>query len=150
MKRFMKVFPSFEKGIRELADLSYSACQALEWETGKLPLTEKDAAKSLMMNVLNDRPTGNGYGWGECAIEISAYGVSYWTRSGLNFGWETVLGASQSDCFEGEYVFFIAHPDADESSAAPEDSTLREACEEFGWQEKDELTFHLAGAMKFL
>ena len=40
-KRFMKVFPSFEEGIRELADLSYSACQALEWETGKLPLTEK-------------------------------------------------------------------------------------------------------------
>lgn len=140
---FTKDFNSFTDGIQELAEVSFSAKQALEWQTGFLPETEREAVSSLALNAAFDRPTGNGVGWGEVAIEISAFGVEYRTRSGLRFGWKTLLGASDFDSFEGEYTFYIAHPDATEESAAPLGSTLRQSAEKHGWREKSEFMLEL-------
>lgn len=150
MMVFMKEFNSFKDGVTELSKLSFSADQSLKWQTGKIPVTEEDAVKSLALNVAFDRPTGNGVDWSQCEIDITAYGVRYSTCSGLKFGWETVLGANAFDTFDGEFVFFIAHPEANEEQAAPKESTLKKSAESFGWEEKNEDIFHLAGATKFI
>lgn len=132
----MKVFSSFTEGLKELAEVSFSAKQALEWQTHRLPKTEKEAVSSLALNAALDRPTGNGVDWGKVEIRIDAFGIEYKTRSGLKFGWKALTGATASDSFEGEYVFFIAHPYANEEMAAPIESTLRQSCEQHGWEEK--------------
>lgn len=143
MKLFMKEFNNFKEGIIELAQVSFSAEQALKWQTNSLPLTEEDAVKTLALNVALDRPTGNGVDWGECKIEITAYGVEYRTRGGITFGWQTILGANDFDTFDGEFVFFVVHPNANENSAAPVDSTLRESAEKYGWKESSDFTLAL-------
>lgn len=140
---FTKDFNSFTDGIKELAEVSFSAKQALEWQTGFLPETEREAVSALALNAAFDRPTGNGVGWGEVDIEISAFGVEYRTRSGLRFGWKTLLGATDFDSFEGEYTFYIAHPDANENEAAPPCSTLRQSAKKHGWLERSEFILKL-------
>jgi len=147
--KFIKKFDSFEAGIKELARVSFSAEQALKWQNHELPLSEEEAVKNLAMNVAFDRPTGNGYGWSNTEIDITAFGVSYKTTGGLSFGWATVLGANSSDSFEGEFVFFVAHPQADEESAAPAESTLRNSCIKNGWEERSNDIFALASYVKF-
>ena len=144
--KFAKKFNSFKEGIKELAKVSFSAEQALCWQTGKLPSTEEEAVKNLAVNVAFDRTTGNGVGWDACKIKISAYGTEYTTGGGLTFGWEVVLGASQMDTFDGEYVFFVEHP----NGKAPEDSTLRKSATEHGWAEKSDVMIGLEGATKFI
>ena len=150
MMVFMKEFNSFKDGVTELSKLSFSADQSLKWQTGKIPVTEEGAVKSLALNVALDRPTGNGVDWSQCKIDITAYGVSYQTSGGLTFGWETVLGATAFDEFGGKFIFFIAHPNADDTQAAPDDSTLRKSASSFGWIERSMNIVHLAGAEKFI
>lgn len=149
MKKFAKQFNNFEEGIKELSKVSFSAEQSLKWQTYELPLTEEEAVKNLALNVAFDRPTGNGVDWSNTEIEITAFGVSYKTTGGLRFGWGTVLGANDFDSFEGEYMFYVAHPQADENSAAPANSTLRKSCKEKGWKELDADMFALASYAKF-
>lgn len=50
--------------------------------------TEDAIAAALTCNVLFCRPTGNGVGWGGCAINVSSYGVEYITGGGITFGWD--------------------------------------------------------------
>ena len=141
MKKFIKTFFNFEEGIKELAKVSFSAEQALKWANdGQIPLSETDAVRSLAVNVLMDRPTGNGVGWDECSIDITAFGVSYCTRGGLQFGWE-ILSDEDGYYDTGHYLFWIAHPLADEDSAAPAESTLRQSATEHGWLEKGDYEY---------
>lgn len=149
MKKFTKQFNNFEEGIKELAKVSFSAEQALKWQNYELPLTEAEAVKNLALNVAFDRPTANGVDWSNTEIEITAFGVSYKTTGGLRFGWGTVLGANDFDSFEGKYMFYVAHPFADDDSAAPAESTLRKSAEESGWKEVDADVFALASYAKF-
>ena len=144
--KFAKKFNTFDEGIKELAQVSFSAEQALTWQTGRLPSTEEEAVKNLAVNVALDRPTANGVDWDACAIKISAFGTEYKTGGGLTFGWEVVLGASQMDTFGGEYIFFVEHP----NGKAPEDSTLRQSATEHGWEEKSDMMVGLEGATKFI
>lgn len=51
-------------------------------------LTEDAIVAALSCNVLFCRPTGNGVGWGGCAINVSSYGVEYITGGGITFGWD--------------------------------------------------------------
>ena len=147
--KFAKMFDSFEKGLKEITELSYSVNDSLRFSLGRLPKDECEAVECLATNAINDRPTANGVDWGRCYLEVDSYGATYRTSSGLVFGWQTVLGASQFDRFEDEYVFFIAHPEANEEQAAPAKSTLRRACEEFGWEETSDFALSLQGASKF-
>src|SRR5690606_6061379 len=128
MKLFMKEFDSFEKGIKELTELSFSVSQSLAIEELGIP-DEAEAVTRLALNVAFDRPTANGVDWSRASVDITAFGVDYVTTGGLMFGWQTVLGANAFDTFEDEYVFYIAHPEANDESAAPENSTLRESAE---------------------
>lgn len=148
--KFSKRFNSFEEGLKEIASMSYSVSDSLRWANGRLPKFEDQAVESLATNAINDRQTGNGVGWGKCHLEVNSFGIKYRTSSGLVFGWQTVLGASQFDTFEGQFIFFIAHPEANEKQAAPADSSLRRACEEFGWKETSQFALNLQGATKFL
>lgn len=52
--------------------------------------SESRITKALAENVLLNRPTGNGVGWGECKIDISPTGVDYITSGGLQFGWVVI------------------------------------------------------------
>src|SRR5690625_3845704 len=106
MKLFMKEFENFEKGIKELTELSYSVAQSLEIEELGIP-DEAEAVTRLAWNVAFDRPTANGVDWSCASIDITAFGVDYVTTGGLMFGWQTVLGANAFDAFEGEFVFYI-------------------------------------------
>ena len=144
--KFAKKFSNFEEGIKELSKVSFSAEQALTWQTGRLPSTEEETVKNLALNVAFDRPTANGVDWDCCKIKVSAFGTEYKTGGGLTFGWEVVLGASQMDTFKGEYIFFVQHP----NGKAPEDSTLRQSATEHGWEEKSDMMIGLAGATKFI
>ena len=148
MKLFMKEFDSFEKGIKELTELSFSVSQSLAIEELGIP-DEAEAVTRLALNVAFDRPTANGVDWSRASVDITAFGVDYVTTGGLMFGWQTVLGANAFDTFEDEYVFYIAHPEANDESAAPENSTLRESAEKFGWEETSSFMFNLSGASKF-
>jgi len=133
---FVKKFDSFIEGLTELCRVSFSVQDALYFYHRRLPQTEEEAVTALALNAAFDRPTGNGVGWGEVEIKVDAFGVDYKTRSGLRFGWKALTGATDFDDFEGEYVFYIAHPKATEEMAAPADSTLRQSAEKYGWKEK--------------
>lgn len=148
--KFAKQFNSFEEGLKEITELSFSVHDSLTWAKGRLPKDECEATQFLAYNAIADRTTANGVDWGRCHLEVNSFGVSYRTTSGLVFGWETALGASQRDTFEGEFVFFIAHPMANEKQATPAGSSLRRACEEYGWEETSQFALSLQGATKFL
>lgn len=147
-RRFEKSFPAsdFEAGVRELAEVSFSAGQALEIRTRldgsiveeSVP-SEAEAVRRLATNVAGDRPTGNGVGWDSCAVRISAYGVDYTTRSGLRFGWYLdFFSGGFSSWRYGRRVFYVAHPRANWRRAAPAESTLRASAEGRGWVERRE------------
>ena len=89
---------NFQDGLAALCQASYSARQAMHlpehcechpqrFEAAIKTATEISITQTLAANVISDRPTANGECWNKCAIEISAYGVDYMTRTGLNFGW---------------------------------------------------------------
>lgn len=132
-----KNFDSFDKGIKELAQVSHSVEQSLTHSNSvmapykhKLPTTETEATMALSRNVVEDRPTGNFEGWGECEIDISPFEVFYRTRGGLVFGWEAIQEADEYGSFEGRYTFYIAHPSGD----FYEGSTLKKSLLEHGWR----------------
>lgn len=137
-KKFVKLFETFEEGIKELAELSFSANDALTMY-GPFPKDEKQAVQNLAWNVAFDRQTGNQDGWNQCKIIIEADGIHYQTSSGLKFGWCTVF---ESDgMFDGAYNFYIIHKDGTDTSAAPAESTLRKSAEKFGWKETSEYLY---------
>lgn len=137
---FEKRFKTFEEGIKDLMGVSHSAASAImhnarvyEGETDAMD--EADTAALLTINVISDRPTGNGIGWGSCKINVSADGVRYTTTGGLVFGWEHYPKYTYSmnpEPMEVRYRFFVQHPSGD---AAPVNSTLRAAALAAGWDE---------------
>lgn len=140
MKRFEKRFSSFEEGIKELCQVSFSAEDALSHSIRRIPKTEEEAATALAINVLHDRPTGNGANWSDCNIEITASGVDYVTTGGVGFGWYCAFDAVEGLGFcwdRRSYVFYVTHPTVvrGERDTAPEDSTLRKSAEAKGWKE---------------
>lgn len=150
MKYFIKRFADFMDGLKGLADVSFSAKQSLSHFYGRFPKSEEEAISALALNAAFDRPTANGYGWGKVQIEVDAYGVRYTTTGGLIFGWYADLGASPFDTHEGDHVFFVAHPKADDESAAPADSTLRRSAEAHGWKEVSEMLLSIESYGKFM
>jgi len=118
---YVKTFASFAPGLTELANVYFSAKDALTMGTPRKPLpeTEEEATTRLALNVIWDRPTGNGVDWDMCSISISAYGVTYTTRGGITFGWRVYPEGSQEYPFLG-YRFFVthAHIDSPDSSLA--------------------------------
>ena len=84
--KFAKKFSNFEEGIKELSKVSFSAEQALTWQTGRLPSTEEETVKNLALNVAFDRPTANGVDWDCCKIKVSAFGTEYKTAEDLRSG----------------------------------------------------------------
>lgn len=137
-KKFVKIFERFEDGIKELAELSFSAKDALTMN-GPFPKDEKQAVQNLALNVALDRPTGNGANWTECKIDITAEGIHYQTTGGLKFGWCTVF--EDDGMFAGAYNFYVIHRDGTDTSAAPENSTLRKSAERHGWKETSEYLY---------
>lgn len=140
-KVFAKEFKNFEEGIKDLAELSYSAEQALTaLRKSELPLEEDQATANLSANVIFDRPTGDGDNWNEACIDVSSFGVTYRTTGGLIFGWSVVFERFGDDfnysySFHDGYVFFIRHPKAPKEVAAPRKSSLRESAEKLEWKE---------------
>lgn len=132
---FEKRFKTFEDGIKELMAVSHSAAAAIMHNAHEVPTDEGDAAALLTINVIGDRPTGNGVGWGRCLIDVSANGVKYTTSGGLVFGWEhypMYTYGRNPEPMEVRYRFFVQHPSGD---AAPVNSTLRAAALAAGWNE---------------
>jgi len=151
---FFKKFNNFTAGLEELCKVSSSAVQALEGEAARNavnnnPLSSRNGgwgeeilvAMKLAANVVADRPTGNGVGWGHATINLSPEGISYQTRGGLGFGWsldssdyrdETLLPIQEGN----RWKFFVQHP----AGQAPENSSLRESALRQGWRgDEDEL-----------
>lgn len=90
-------------------------------------LTEEIITKALVFNVIRNRPTGNGVGWAECGMDVSAYGVDYITTGGLNFGWDVHPEWDDSGQWENEctlVVYCYARPSG----------TLEESLIKFGFE----------------
>lgn len=68
--------------------------------------TEGFVVDALARNVLFDRTTGNSVGWGECGIDISAFGVEYTTCGGLVFGWDVYPQWSGDDYVENTLTVY--------------------------------------------
>lgn len=131
--RFEHEFRGFISGIDQLKALSMSAAQAIG-----SAVTESDVVSRLATNVALDRPFGNGEGWGQCSIEVSATGVTYTTRGGLSFGWSVYSGDYQQnrELYPGErsnlWTFFVQHPLGEK---IPNNSSLRKTAYQKGWLE---------------
>lgn len=125
-----KRFSIFREGLEELMEVSFSACSALT--TGSDPrmadYPEMAAVAALATNVAFDRPTGNGVGWGQCKIKITAFGVDYTTTGGLKFGWE-IYPATPPD--SDHWTFYIVHPDG----VFHPNSSLLVSARRRGWSE---------------
>lgn len=136
---FEKRFKTFEDGIKDLMGVSHSAAAAIMHNAHEVnTMDEADVVALLAINVISDRPTGNGVDWGRCLIDMSANGVKYTTSGGLVFGWEhypKYTYGRNPEPMEVRYRFFVQHPSGD---AAPVNSTLRAAALAAGWDETRE------------
>jgi len=126
-----KRFSNFRGGLEELMALSFSAEQALtmgDTDPRRADDPEEAAIIALALNAAFDRPTGNGVGWGQCKISITAFGVDYTTTGGLRFGWDIYPATPPDDDF---WTFHIIHPDG----VFHPGSTLLASATEKGWKE---------------
>ena len=137
-----KTFDKFSTGILEMMEASYSVNDAInmmgeitfpeginkKWNEAEF---EGKVVANLAKNVALDRQTINGYGWGECDIEVGAGRIDYKTRGGLRFGWKCTPYENDNGCWREYWKFYISHP----AGEFPEGSTLKAAFLEKGWSE---------------
>jgi hypothetical protein len=128
--KFVKRFPNFASGLKDLQDVSNSSRSALH---GARP-EEISAIARLAANINSLRSSKE-----KSTLGVTPEGVDYISSSGFRFGWKVNLRdfnpereGINLDMRGNSWLFYINHP---WGKGIPEVSELRTSAREHGWLE---------------